>query len=790
MYDIVEIKKRLNLIELAQRLGLNVRKAGDRCVSPLRPGATNPTSFRIDEDHWYDFGSGKWGDAIDLVAEINHGGDKGAAIRELAHQLGIETTNTDGWMEYTNNLNNRTAYYHTKLTDADRDYLHGRGLTDADIERLMIGRVTDTALQGRLFLPYHHPNGYVCYYATRAMPGGSFPDNKYMKQRIDDYCQHIPWGMQTLNRGGDTLVIAEGFFDAASFEAQGYPVLSAITGNFSSAQLPAVLDAARMFQRVFFVYDNDKISHAGDKFAEKMARILMKERIPFVVGHVPDEYKDVSEYYAAGELLQTLVNRAEDGLTYLCEMCETIDELSRFLRPIALYDSSAKAEAVIGDLRRRGVKFSVDEWKQLNKRVLAAPSEKEVRDRVTQRHELLYVDGSGFYEWNSLVWERIADSTPKRYCEEVLGNYVTDARAKASCNLVKTFVSNSEVEFNRNPVLTFPNGTLELETGLFREPRKEDYCTIVMDYDYDPAAKCPQWEKFITDITDESGEREENLQFIPGYALMPHCRHEKIFVLLGKGGNGKSVYITILKHLFGEKNYSLVEPAQLPHDFQRIWTKDSLLNFGTDISTNFERDGSREWLLKISSGESISACYKGKDYVTFTPRCKLVFAANSVPTADVINGLDRRLWFIDFRCKFVEDPDPTDPRQKKIDTDLQDKLLVELPGIFNWVYKGYRMLREKGWFVETPEQVDIMNQFRTTSNPIIEFCDDRTFAGTMAKSEVYQWYRDWCESTGHKPLATTRFFPRFREVMDRRIVNETQIRIDGVGKRVFIFKEE
>ena len=305
MYDLNLIKSRISCVTFAQQSNLPITKSGDRCVSPLRDGASNPTSFVVYDDFFYDFANGTGGDVIELCAALNHRGDRGAAIRELATLTGVTSDgadNTREWLEYTNHLNSKTAYYNTQLTDDDRDYLHSRGLSDDDISRLKIGRVTDGPLRGRLFLPYFSGvNGYVCYYATRALPGGAFPDSKYMKQRRDEHSQHLPWGLQTLNRDSDTLVIAEGYFDAVSYEISGYPVLSAITGRFSRDQLPVVLSVARKFKRVFIVYDNDNQTHAGDNFARSMSEILTQNRIPFVVGTVPPPYHDISEYFGVSD---------------------------------------------------------------------------------------------------------------------------------------------------------------------------------------------------------------------------------------------------------------------------------------------------------------------------------------------------------------------------------------------------------------------------------------------------------------------------------------------------------
>jgi putative DNA primase/helicase len=337
-------------------------------------------------------------------------------------------------------------------------------------------------------------------------------------------------------------------------------------------------------------------------------------------------------------------------------------------------------------------------------------------------------------------------------------------------------------------VLTFQNGTLEIETGKFRAFSENDYCSIIMDYDYDPHALAPVWESFIQDITDDEPRRAEILQFIAGYILLPDCRHQKIFLLVGSGGNGKSVYLELIQKLFGDKNVTHVEPTGLAKEFERIRLKDSLLNIGSDINSDFSRGEIREWLLKIADGTSIQACYKGMDHVDFIPRCKLVYACNAMPTAEIINGLNRRMQFVDFPCQYVENPDPDDPRQKPRDIYLTQKLSAELPGIFNWAYSGYKLLRTVGYFTDAPEQTEFIRQFETTSNPVLVFCEDHDFVGNVSRDEIYAEYKFWCENTGHKSLSREKFMPKFRDIMGDRITDEKRTRINGNITRVFVIE--
>ena len=782
-----KIKQRLSCTEYLSRQGIHI-KSGGRCVSPLRPGAKNPTSFYCEADYWYDFGSATGGDVIDLAAQLQYNGDISLAVRELSRELGIQADNYNAeWRADIQNLCNRTAAYHEALTPEDYKYLSERGLTREDADRLMIGRVTDGYLRGRLFLPYFK-NGAVVYYATRALPGGAFADNKYMKASLDESpsYQHIPWGLHTLNHRNDILIISEGYFDAVSWEREGYAVLSPITGNFSKTQWPDVISACRMFPRVLVIFDNDAVSHAGDGFTERTSKKLFQARIPFLVAHTPEGIKDVNDYYTSGGSLQALIDSAEDGLRYMAAQYTDPTELKNFIMSINRYtDSTAIASALFQPVLEQ--RFAPAVLKSIQKSADSAPTESQITDEIIAKHQLLYVNNVGFYEWNGKVWQPISDLIAENYADQAYGKrFATYNRVKAVKNLLKSR-SVCDVVFDRNPVLTFQNGTLEIESGTFRDFSQADYCSIIMDYDYDPHARCPQWERFIEDITDEEPRRAENLQFIAGYTLFSDCRHQKVFILVGSGGNGKSVYLEIIQALFGDKNVTHVEPTGLTESFQRIRLKDSLLNIGSDINSDFSKGEIREWLLKVADGTSVQACYKGMNHVDFIPRCKLVYACNALPTAEIINGLNRRMQFIDFPCQFVEIPDPSNPKQKPRDINVVKKLNDELPGIFNWAYDGYKLLMQVGYFTDTPEQQTLMHQFEQTSNPVMVFCEDRDFNGTVSRDDIYFWYTLWCENTGHKPLSRERFMPKFRDCMGDRIKDERRTRINGVITRVFDF---
>jgi putative DNA primase/helicase len=160
---------------------------------------------------------------------------------------------------------------------------------------------------------------------------------------------------------------------------------------------------------------------------------------------------------------------------------------------------------------------------------------------------------------------------------------------------------------------------------------------------------------------------------------------------------------------------------------------------------------------------------------------------NKPPVASVIEGLNRRLHFIQFPCSFVDFPDPKIRTQKPQNINIVSELLEELPGIFNWAYDGYKLLNTVGYFTDTPEQSDITQRFEETSDPVSVFCAEHIFEEPMTRDAVYTVYKEWCENTGHKPMSRERFMPLFRDCMGDRIDSEYRQRVSGRVVRGFHF---
>ena len=66
-----------------------------------------------------------------------------------------------------------------------------------------------------------------------------------------------------------------------------------------------------------------------------------------------------------------------------------------------------------------------------------------------------------------------------------------------------------------------------------------------------PEARCERWLKFIEEISENDLELANFLQKFCGYLLSGHRDEQIILFLHGTIANGKSVFLSILKHVLG-----------------------------------------------------------------------------------------------------------------------------------------------------------------------------------------------------------------------------------------------
>ena len=818
-----EIKRNNSIVDTARRLGLELHRAGReyRTYSIFNKGDNNScTVFNNDNGLFYDFKAGIGGDVIDLVAELKFNGDKGSAINELSGGRAYSCSNE--YKKYVRDLQTNINKWHAALRAEDIDYLTGRGLTREYIDKMCLGY---NSKEQRLIIPYFE-RGQVVYYTGRDMSGQDVKD-KYKKAYINGFNKNIIWGLHTLDRTDKPLIIAEGAFDAMSCDIAGYRVLAGM-GGLSKKDIEVIRgyteQERKNEQDIYICFDNDE---AGQGFFKRLAIEFISRRIfNFKRLALPAQYKDISDYFTDGGDLQTLIDSPLDGLSSFAdtfapsieeraayemykETGEPIpneiqaqtekrqNECKNFMFNIGRFISKIDLYAIVRKMYSRD--YFDEEWLEMTfKTVYKPPLEDDVIAAVQKEHDIIYKAAAGFYEYDGTIWSLIDDKFIGSYIGAELGRIHTKGGRITSIRENFKTKAIQQIEFDKKPLLVFKNGTLEFETGKFRGCDKSDLATILLPYVYDPAAQCPKFKEFLEKIfwradrklQDADGDaRIALMQEFAGYMLYPNCQFQKALLLLGVGSNGKSTLIDLIKAAFGEQNFASVEVDQLSKQFKAVELIGKLANITTETGLNF--GGAESIFKKLVAGEEVSDCFKFQNNFTFKTRAKFIIAANKLPRAeDTSYGFNRRFIMLNLQNEFVEDHEPNIKKlELRTDTKAKDELMTELPGIFNWIYAGYKRLKERGKFTESPDHKALMDEFIANNNPVDVFVEEEqpfTCFGSINREDLYKKYQEWAKNNGYGVKNKRNFLSEFRAVLKRRDIEFEETR-PHTGAWIFKF---
>ncbi len=641
----------------------------------------------------------------------------------------------------------------------------------------------------RLIIPYWK-NSHWVYYNGRDLSGR--PNvTKYKKCSLDSsiVAQNILWGFQTLNPSkripitytasdgqvyetgrldprSYTLCVLEGMFDALSFAQENWQVLSPGSGLPSKLETPLVM-AAKSYQQVFVCFDNDS---AGQQFQKKISRLFLRNGINFICGHVPQivngqQCKDISDFYCAGGDLAQLVNNATPGLIECAQNAESYEELCEVFAQGSRHFSSEKIfelkEACYSLFNpKSGEPYGKKTINFLFLEACRALPEEDIARMVDEKHNLLFDNSGKFYEYARGVWSEIDDLVVQNYIAQVLGKKASSSRMRSVCHFLKASHIGS-YSFNRKAVFVFRNGTLHLDVDdpqfRFAPSTADDMATQQARYDYRYGAQCPKWLAFLNTAMKGNAARVRLLQQEAGYVLFTDNRMQKMFYHFGDGRNGKSIFLNILRQVYGAENCVSLQPSRFSSQFDPILLKDAMMNFCFEANAVLAGEDA---IKAIISGDPIVAAHKGVDAITFSPRAKIFVAANRLPVCnDSSWGMLRRIIFTKW------DNVITDSQDNK---NLYNELLEELPGIFNWCYAGYRDLVKSGEFQPTEDQYIAMAEFKDQMTPAMIFTREVLSSlepKDYKEGEIYDKAKDWATDGGFKLPNRKLFCEELRQII-------------------------
>ena len=316
-------------------------------------------------------------------------------------------------------------------------------------------------------------------------------------------------------------------------------------------------------------------------------------------------------------------------------------------------------------------------------------------------------------------------------------------------------------ELDRDPwLLNLLNGSLDLRTGELRAHDRAGLITKLVAVTHDATAECPRWLAFLDRVLDGDAETIAYVQRAIGYSLTGATTEQVLFFLFGLGGNGKTVFMEMVRRLGGE----YVTQADFSSFLERRGDgpRNDLAKLrGARIvlaSETGERRRLDEALVKqLTGGDVITARYLFGEFFEFQPQFKLWLAANHKPTIQSMGeAMWRRIRLIPFTV--------TIPEHER-DPELREKLAQELPGILRWAIDGCLQWQREG-LGSAGAVTSATEGYRQEMDYLGGFIGDACVLTPNARcgaTVLYQAYRLWCEASGEEALSQREFGARLPE---------------------------
>lgn len=295
------------------------------------------------------------------------------------------------------------------------------------------------------------------------------------------------------------------------------------------------------------------------------------------------------------------------------------------------------------------------------------------------------------------------------------------------------------------------NGTYYLD-GRFTE--EKEYCMNRLKVQYDPNASVPEkWISFVNDLLTETDVL--TLQEYMGYCLIPTNKAQKMLLILGKGGEGKSRVGLVLRSILGDSmNTSSIQKVET-NRFARADLEYKLLMVDDDMKmVALPQTSNIKTIVTLEDKMDIER--KGQQsiqrplYVRF-----LCFGNGSLSAL-----YDRSYGF--YRRQIILTTKERDSNRRD-DQFLAEKLKSESEGIFLWCLVGLQRLIQNNYeFTISDAAKSNLEEAISDSNNIPRFLESEGYFrfkadGQITSKELYALYELWCDENSGKAVSPKSF---------------------------------
>lgn len=331
----------------------------------------------------------------------------------------------------------------------------------------------------------------------------------------------------------------------------------------------------------------------------------------------------------------------------------------------------------------------------------------------------------------------------------------------------KKYVIVKHGEFDKEDMLlNTESGYVDLSSGELHDhdiDKKFSHQTVA---EYSDNVDAPLWEKFLNQIFNNDEELIHYVQKAIGYSFTGSVDEQCLFILNGRGRNGKSVFSNVVSDVAG--NYAKqmnVQTIVAKKNQSGSANSDIARLEGARIVTSSElNEGDRfdESLVKqLTGGDKILARFLYGSEFEYKPKFKIWMATNHLP---IIRGTDDGIWR---RIKII--PFNIQIPKEKVDKKLEYKLKAEYTGILNWIVQGAIMWQQEG--LKDPEAVTkVIETYRAEMDPLDAFLEECCTTGqnySIKAREMYDAYHEWAKESEEYKMSMTKFGREMRKKLLR-----------------------
>ena len=324
------------------------------------------------------------------------------------------------------------------------------------------------------------------------------------------------------------------------------------------------------------------------------------------------------------------------------------------------------------------------------------------------------------------------------------------------------------------------NGTYDLELDKLVEHSPDHMATIRHPITHDATAECPVFDEAMDGWFGSDDQKYHSI-VLEMFALCMLRKNiiQKGYVHYGKGSNGKSTCLKVLREMLGPQNTASIEMQAFEDN---RFVGDDL--FGK--SANISSDGGTQPLVKtgrikaVLGGDSITCEPKYKKSFVFQPFITLVFTFNELPPVlDSSDGFARKIQLVPWQNKFDRKDNPEIARLP------HDQ--AERAGLFNrMVPIMRRFLLDNGQPAHEDDIQTTQNLWMRRSDSFFLFKSEYLVLGKDYKIETGKLgmlYAKACAEHGMTPLPKNEFFNRMSELLGGK--KPTPTKINGENVRVW-----